>query len=133
MPFLSNVYSYSGTIQSIIKIDEITYTFEESYSNQVKLKINFTGENLFGSSSGIYDKIEYNLYKDDYVIESGTHYTPDLVTGDKFKNSLFSNGVPLDEIRRFLRHKDAKTTLGYIYNRYQDEETKKLYDKALSE
>ena len=46
---------------------------------------------------------------------------------------LFSNGVPLDEIRRFLGHNDDKTTLGYIYNPYQDEETKQLYDKALSE
>ena len=45
---------------------------------------------------------------------------------------LFSNRVPLDEIRRFLGHKDEKTTLGYIYNPYEDEETKKLYDKALS-
>lgn len=45
---------------------------------------------------------------------------------------LFINGVPLDEIRRFLGHKDEKTTLGYIYNPYEDEETKKLYDKALS-
>ncbi len=35
-------------------------------------------------------------------------------------------------IRRFLGRKDEKTTLGYIYNPYQDEVIKKLYDKALS-
>lgn len=45
---------------------------------------------------------------------------------------LSSNGVPLDEIRRFLGHSDEKTTLGYIYNPFTDKQTKELYNKALS-
>lgn len=45
---------------------------------------------------------------------------------------LSSNGVPLDEIRRFLGHIDKKTTLGYIYNPFTDKQTKELYNKALS-
>ena len=44
---------------------------------------------------------------------------------------LFTNGVPLDEIRRFLGHSDEKTTLGYIYNPFNDKQTKELYNKAL--
>lgn len=44
---------------------------------------------------------------------------------------MYSNGIALDEIRRILGHKDEKTTLGYIFNPYSDNETNKMIDDAL--
>jgi integrase len=40
--------------------------------------------------------------------------------------------IALDEIRRFLGHKDEKTTWGYIDNQDTEETTKKIIVHALS-
>lgn len=42
-------------------------------------------------------------------------------------SELFANGRTLEDIRKFLGHKDIKTTRGYIYSLYKDSE----YGKAM--
>lgn len=81
-------YTWRGDIDGKLKITNIQYQFEESYDNKVKLTVNFEGERV---AAGIdqriskYLKISYKLYKDGFVIETGTTYTPSLNVGEKFK------------------------------------------------
>lgn len=45
---------------------------------------------------------------------------------------LNATGVPLDEIRKILGHSQTATTLGYIFNPFNTEETEKRIESALS-
>jgi hypothetical protein len=89
LPITATDYSYSGKIQSTIDIESIQYEFEESYDGKtVNLTIYFTGAMTYNNSTTTsYGHIGYKLYKDGYVVKSGTHLTPQLSSGDKFKNS----------------------------------------------
>lgn len=89
MPAFVNYYSYSGRIQSSIKVEDIRYEFGEAYDGKsVNLIIYFTGEMISNSSTASsYGHIGYKLSKDGYVVKSGTHLTTQLNTGDKFKDS----------------------------------------------
>lgn len=89
VPIIVNDYSYSGKISSTINLESIQYEFEESYDGKtVNLTIYFTGSMIYNNSSTTsFGHVGYKLYKDGYVVESGTHLTPQLNTGDKFKNS----------------------------------------------
>ncbi len=48
-----------------------------------------------------------------------------------FASLLDANGVPLDEIRRALGHRDERTALGYLFNPYGNDKTEQLYESAL--
>lgn len=83
------------------------YIFCNEYGER-KLKIQFINklirtENVLG-----YEKAK------------GTHCIRRTVA-----SRMNASGIPLDEIRRWLGHTDSRTTLGYIFNPYRENETKK--------
>lgn len=89
IPTILNNYSWRGIIDAKVMITNIQYSFEESYDNKVKLTINFEGERIaagVNDGKNEYTKISYKLYKDGFVIKSGTTYTPSLNVGEKFKD-----------------------------------------------
>lgn len=84
LPVEINVKGYNGNTESIIKITEVSYTFEKEYTPQ--LKITLTGQKTYGNNSG-YDIIAYKLYdSEEYLIDTGMVYLRSLDNGDKFKD-----------------------------------------------
>lgn len=85
LPAEINVKGYDGKIESIIKIEEVTYIYDKEYTSQ--LKITFTGEKTYGETSSSYDVIAYKIYDSEgYMIDSGNAYLRNLTAGDKFKD-----------------------------------------------
>ena len=89
VPIILSEYNYRGNLDSTIRLDEITYSFEESYDKKVYLTLYLTGEKIFDTSTRSMDFIYYKLYKDGYVVKSSFYITDSLSVGDKFKNTSF--------------------------------------------
>lgn len=86
-PFSIDVKGYDGSLESIIQINDITYSFEKDDIPQVKIKI--SGVKIYGSPNPILgcDIISYKLYDSgDYMITSGSVYLDSIDQGDKFKD-----------------------------------------------
>lgn len=84
LPVELNIKGYNGSTESILKITDITYTYEEEYISQ--LNITFFGQKMYGNSSSN-DVISYKLYDSNrYVVDSGNVYLMSLDAGDKFKD-----------------------------------------------
>lgn len=86
-PFSIDVKGYDGSLESIIQINDITYSFEKDDIPQVKIKI--SGVKIYGSPNPILgcDIINYKLYdSEDYMITSGSVYLDSIDQGDKFKD-----------------------------------------------
>ena len=83
-------YTFSGKVYSKVKISQLSYEFKESHDGTVKLYLYFSGQKTYdykGNSNSGSCKIGWKLYDEEgYVIKSGTCYTSDLSTGEKFKN-----------------------------------------------
>ena len=90
-PITVSYNSSSGKLYSKVSISNMNYSFEESYDGKVSLTIYFTGQKTYdykGDNSSSSCKIGWKLYDEDgYVVKSGTAYTADLETGEKFKDS----------------------------------------------
>lgn len=92
LPSTVSNYRYNGSIEQTYMLQDISYNV--SYStvlNKFTVNLYFSGEKIYdyrGSSQSSYLKISWKLYKDDYVIDSGTVYTVDLAEGEKFKNEI---------------------------------------------
>lgn len=88
LPLELKVKDYLGNTESIIQINDVTYSFEKDYLPQ--LEITIYGEKTYGTDSFGYDVIGYKLYdSDDYMVDSGRIYLSALSEGDKFRdNSL---------------------------------------------
>lgn len=85
LPVEIKVKGYDGSIESILKITDVSYVYEKEYTPQ--LNITFWGQKIDGSSSS-YDIISYKLYDSDgYLIDSDNIYLDSLNTGDKFKDN----------------------------------------------
>ncbi|MCM1120840.1 MAG: hypothetical protein NC543_15960 [bacterium] len=85
LPVEVKVKGYDGSTESIIKITEVSYTFEKEYTPQ--LKITLTGQKTYGNNS-VYDIIAYKLYdSEEYLIDTGMVYLRSLDNGDKFKDN----------------------------------------------
>lgn len=86
LPIELKVKDYIGDTQSIIQINDVSYSFEKEYTPQ--LEITVSGEKTYGTALSGYDIIGYKLYdSDDYMVDSGILYLSELSTGDKFKDS----------------------------------------------
>lgn len=88
LPKQLNNYSWRGNLDGILKITNIKYRFEESYDDKVKLTVDFEGERIATGTNDAVSrslKISYKLFKDGYVVDSGTTYVPSLNIGEKFK------------------------------------------------
>jgi hypothetical protein len=85
LPAEININGYDGKVESIIKIEEVTYIHDKEYASQ--LNITFAGEKTYGGTSSSYDVIAYKIYDSKgYMIDSGFVYLRNLVSGDKFKD-----------------------------------------------
>lgn len=94
LPVELEVRGYDGNTESIIKITEVSYTFEGGYTPQ--LKITIKGQKTYGSNSN-YDIIGYKLYdSEEYLIDTGIVYLKSLDNGDKFKDDsiIIYNIIP---------------------------------------
>ena len=85
LPTVINDYSYNGRIDSSVKITEITYEVSDD-----DLYIYFTGEKTYDAEGTKYSqscKVGWKLYdSDEYIVDSGTFYSPNIAVGEKFKN-----------------------------------------------
>lgn len=85
-PLELKMKDYYGDTQSIIEINDISYSFQKDYLPQ--LEITISGEKTYGTNSSDYDIIDYKLYdSDDYMVDSGMIYLSKLSVGDKFRDS----------------------------------------------
>lgn len=71
-----------------VRIDEISYTFEEYFDGNVELHLYFTGERVETENDGGDSiQISWKLYdEDDYVVDTGTTYVWDVAAGEKFRD-----------------------------------------------
>lgn len=75
-----------------IKITQIDYYFEESYSGNVELVITIAGQRrdrgmLDDDNISYHCNVGYKLFDEDgYIVASGEFWTPQLAPGEKFKN-----------------------------------------------
>ena len=74
-------------------------------------------------------QIAYVLEK--YAERNGTRTKSTHKMRKTYASVLHTNGVPLDEIRAQLGHRDSQTTLGYIFNPLTEAETAELIINAL--
>lgn len=88
LPIEISVKGYDGKVESKIKIEEVSYSFDKSLMTQ--LKITIMGTKTFGTNSS-YDIISYKLYDSNgYVADTGNIYLSSLSNGDKFKNEAIT-------------------------------------------
>lgn len=85
LPVDLNVKGYDGRIESIIRVNDVSYLFDNTITPQ--LKITISGVKTFGDSNSVYDIVSYKLYDSSgYLIDSGNIYLNSLSSGDKFKD-----------------------------------------------
>ena len=80
-----NIKGYDGRVESVIRVDDVSYLFDNSVTPQ--LKITISGVKTYGGNDSIYDIISYKLYDSSgYLIASGNVYLNSLSAGDKFRD-----------------------------------------------
>lgn len=85
LPMIFNEYNWDDTIDSTVRIDDISVEWEENYDETVNLIITLTGEKTYGENG--YCHISYKLYDSEgYVVDSGNLLSDKMSTGDKFRN-----------------------------------------------
>lgn len=85
LPSVINCKGYNGQIESKIKVESVTFTYEKEYTSQ--LKITVAGTKTYGTDNSTYDMIGYKIYDSkNYLVESGQIYLSGLSQGDKFKD-----------------------------------------------
>lgn len=85
LPVELKVKDYSGRTESIIKIEDVSYTAD--YDLSPEMSITISGIKTYGNDDQNYDIISYKLYDSaDYMVDSGNIFLKDLTAGDKFKD-----------------------------------------------
>ena len=85
LPVELKVKDYSGRTESIIKIEDVSYTAD--YDLSPEMSITISGIKIYGSNNQSYDIISYKLYDSaGYMVNSGNVFLKDLNSGDKFKD-----------------------------------------------
>lgn len=85
LPVDLNIKGYDGKVESVIRVDDVSYLFDNSITPQ--LKITVSGVKTYGGNDSIYDIISYKLYDSSgYLITSGNVYLNSLSSGDKFRD-----------------------------------------------
>lgn len=81
-------YNYSDEVETMYKITDVTYDLTYySWKNSYTAHIFVDGEKLFdedGNNNLGYVTIEWKLYKNGYVVDSGSRLSPKISTGEKF-------------------------------------------------
>ncbi len=89
LPAELEVKGYDGEIESVIRIDDVSYDFDDSISHWLKITLagvkTYSNEKQSYMSS--YDIISYKLYDSGgYLVDSGNVFLNSLAVGDKFKD-----------------------------------------------
>ena len=85
LPIELNVKGYDGKTESVIKIEEVTYKYDNSLTP--RLEITVSGIKTYGGNKSGYDKISFKLYdSSSYLVDSGNLFLRGLSAGDKFKD-----------------------------------------------
>ena len=85
LPIELNVKGYDGKTESVIKIEDVTYKYDNSLTP--RLEITVSGSKTYGGNKNGYDMISYKLYDSSgYLVDSGNLFLRDLSAGDKFKD-----------------------------------------------
>ena len=85
LPLELNVKGFDGTIESVIKIEDVSYKYDNSLTP--RLEITVSGVKTYGGNNTGYDMISYKLYdSSNYLVDSGNLFLRDLSAGDKFKD-----------------------------------------------
>lgn len=85
LPVELKVKDYSGRTESIIKIEDVSYTAD--YDLSPEMSITISGIKIYGNNNQSYDIISYKLYDSaGYMVNSGNVFLKDLNSGDKFKD-----------------------------------------------
>lgn len=85
LPLELNVKDLDGTIESVIKIEDVSYKYDNSVIP--RLEITVSGVKTYGGNKTGYDMISYKLYdSSSYLVDSGDLFLSDLSEGDKFKD-----------------------------------------------
>lgn len=86
LPLELELKDYYGDTESILQINDVTYTFEKDYLP--KLKITILGEKIYGNTSSGCDAISYKLYDSEgYMVDASDVFLSSLSKGDKFKDN----------------------------------------------
>ena len=86
LPTEVNVKDYRGALQSIIKIEKVTYTFDLGGFHSLSVTIYGTKTYASGDKNS-YDKIKYKLFDSaGYLVDSGMVMLDSLDSGEKFKD-----------------------------------------------
>ena len=86
LPIELNIKGYDGKIKSKIRIDDVSYSLDNSILPW--LTVTISGIKTYGSSNSSYDIISYKLYDNaGYMITSGNVFLSSLDAGDKFKDN----------------------------------------------
>ena len=87
-------YRYNGTVEQLYMLEEVKCQVTYSLSlDEYSVKMYFSGEKTYdynGANQSDSVKISWKLYKDDYVVDSGTCYTASVLQGEKFKDASSS-------------------------------------------
>ena len=87
LPVVVDTYTYTGTVESKLNIEEVSVKFDELVSWTT---ITVKGTKLEGKSSS-YDNVNYKIYDlEGFVIDSGSMMLSSLTSGDKFKEEITS-------------------------------------------
>ena len=90
LPKTVSEYGYKNSLQSSVKVTNITYKFEPYSDGKVTLVCYFSGEKTYdyrgaGQSDGC--KISWKLYDSNgNVFRTGTFYSPSVAMGESFSN-----------------------------------------------
>lgn len=89
LPTEISVKGYDGSVESKIRIEDVSYTCDKLLSTT--LKITVSGTKTYGSSKIGYDMVAYKIYDSKgYVVESGNLFINGVGKGDKFKDDSIS-------------------------------------------
>ena len=90
LPVELNIKDYRGAVESVIRVEEVKYSFDSSIT--MSLKIELTGtkiKDIKSSYSSLYDMFNYKLYDSEgFIIDTGTVYLSSLSEGDKFREEI---------------------------------------------
>ena len=79
------IKGYDGRTESVIRVEEFEYTYDDGIMPQ--LKVTLKGTKTSGSSKSGYDIITYKLYDSaGYLVTSSNLYLKAMDSGDKFKD-----------------------------------------------
>lgn len=89
LPVTISVKGYDGSVESKIRIEDVSYVYEKDITPT--LKITVSGTKTYGTSKIGYDMVAYKIYDSGgYVVKSGNLYINGVGKGDKFKDDSIS-------------------------------------------